>query len=100
VNQERITEVLLAPHVSEKGTIMADKLRQHVFRVSRDAGKLEIKQAVEKLFNVKVESVRVVNTQGKNKAFQRQLGRRSDWKKAYVRLAEGHDITFEGVEKG
>lgn len=100
MNQERITEVLLAPHVSEKSTTIADKLRQHVFRVDRKAGKLEIKKAVEKLFNVKVESVRIVNIQGKNKAFQRQLGRRSDWKKAYVRLAEGHDITFEGGEKG
>ena len=100
MNQERITEVLLAPHVSEKSTIIADKLRQHVFRVDRKAGKLEVKKAVEKLFNVKVESVRIVNTQGKIKAFQRQLGRRSDWKKAYVRLAEGQDITFEGGEKG
>jgi large subunit ribosomal protein L23 len=100
VNQERITQVLLAPHVSEKSTIIADKLRQHVFRVTRGADKLEIKKAVEKLFKVKVESVRIVNIQGKNKAFQRQLGRRSNWKKAYVRLAEGHDISFEGGEKG
>jgi large subunit ribosomal protein L23 len=99
MNQERIAEVLLAPHVSEKGTTIADKLRQHVFRVSRGADKFEIKKAVETLFKVKVESVRTVNTQGKNKSFQRQAGRRSDWKKAYVSLAEGHDITFEGVEK-
>lgn len=100
MNQERITQVLLAPHVSEKSTTIADKLRQHVFRVTRSADKLEVKKAVEKLFNVKVESVRIVNIQGKNKAFQRQLGRRSNWKKAYVRLAEGHDINFEGGEKG
>lgn len=99
MNQERITQVLIAPHVSEKSTSLADKLRQHVFRVAKSADKLEVKKAVEKLFNVKVESVRIVNTQGKNKAFQRQLGRRSNWKKAYVRLAEGHDITFEGGEK-
>jgi large subunit ribosomal protein L23 len=99
VNQERITQVLLAPHVSEKSTSLADKLRQHVFRVARNANKLEVKKAVEKLFSVKVDSVRIVNTQGKNKGQQRQAGRRSDWKKAYVRLAEGHDINFEGAEK-
>jgi large subunit ribosomal protein L23 len=99
VNQERITAVLLAPHVSEKSTVVADTLRQHVFRIDRRAGKLEVKKAVEKLFNVKVESVRIVNVRGKVKAFQRQVGRRSNWKKAYVSLAEGHDITFEGAEK-
>ncbi|HEY3487014.1 MAG TPA: 50S ribosomal protein L23 [Gammaproteobacteria bacterium] len=99
MNQEHITQVLIAPHISEKSTIVADKLRQHVFRVIRSADKLEVRKAVEKLFNVKVESVRIVNTQGKNKSFQRQMGRRQNWKKAYVRLAAGHDINFEGGEK-
>ena len=99
MNQERIAQVLLAPHISEKSTSVADKLRQHVFRILPGANKLEVKKAVEKLFNVKVDSVRILNTQGKNKSFQRQAGRRQNWKKAYVRLAAGHDITFEGGEK-
>ena len=98
MNEERLLQVLVAPHLSEKSTVMADSAGQHVFRVRRDANKREIKQAVEKLFEVKVDSVRVVNIKGKSKSFQRQEGRRKDFKKAYVRLAEGHDISFEGGE--
>lgn len=88
--------VLLAPHVSEKSSRVADKHRQIVLRVRRDATKPVIRQAVEKMFNVKVESVTVSNVKGKRKATGRVQGRRSDWKKAYVRLKEGQDIDFLG----
>ncbi len=96
MNQERLMRVLLAPHVSEKGTRVADLNRQVVFKVRRDATKPEIKKAVEQLFNVQVERVQVLNLRGKRKAFGRVTGRRSDWKKAYVKLKPGHDIDFMG----
>lgn len=91
-------KVLLGPHVSEKSTRVGDLNNQVVFRVARDADKPEIKQAVEHLFEVKVESVNVVNVKGKRKRFGQIAGRRSDWKKAYVRLAPGEDIDFLGNE--
>ncbi|MDQ8037009.1 MAG: 50S ribosomal protein L23 [Pedobacter sp.] len=97
MNQERIYEVLLGPHISEKATVVAEKNRQFVFRVRPDANKLEIKAAVEKLFNVKVESVNTTITKGKSKRFGRSLGRRSDLKKAYVALKEGFDLDFTGA---
>ena len=98
MNQERLLQVVIAPHVSEKATRLADSAQQHVFKVLPSADKLEVKQAIELLFKVKVDSVRLLNNQGKSKRFQQQLGRRKDWKKAYVRLAAGHDIQYEGVE--
>ena len=94
MSQERLLQVLLAPHVSEKTTMIADKHRQVVFKVLRDANKLEIKKAVESLFNVKVESVNTTLVKGKNKRFGRSLGRRQDFKKAYVSLKDGYDIDF------
>ena len=97
MNQERIYQVLLGPHISEKATIVAEKNRQFVFRVRPDANKLEIKKAVEKLFNVQVASVNTTITKGKNKRFGRSLGRRSDIKKAYVALKEGFDLDFSGA---
>jgi large subunit ribosomal protein L23 len=97
MNQERIYQVLLGPHISEKATIVAEKNRQYVFRVRPDANKLEIKKAVEKLFNVQVASVNTTITKGKSKRFGRNLGRRSDIKKAYVALKAGFDIDFTGA---
>ena len=91
-------QVILAPHVSEKSTRVAEKNSQIVFRVRRDASKPVIKQAVEKMFNVQVESVTVTNVKGKEKKFGKTPGRRSDWKKAYVRLKPGQDINFAGLE--
>lgn len=91
-------QVILAPHVSEKTTRVAEKNSQIVFRVRRDASKPVIKQAVEKMFNVQVESVTVTNVKGKEKKFGKTPGRRSDWKKAYVRLKPGQDINFAGIE--
>ena len=98
MNQERLMNVLLEPHVSEKSTIAADKARQVVFKVTPDATKTEIKQAVELLFEVKEDSVQVTNVKGKTKRTQMGVGRRKDWKKAYIRLEEGQDINFVGAE--
>lgn len=97
-NQERLMQVLLGPHVSEKSTMAADQGGQVVFRVRRDATKQEIRRAVELLFEVEVASVSTARIPGKAKRFGLQRGRRQDWKKAYVRLAPGHDIEFLGAE--
>jgi len=94
----QLYQVILAPHVSEKSTRVAEKNSQIVFRVRRDASKPVIKQAVEKMFNVQVESITVTNVKGKEKKFGKTPGRRQDWKKAYVRLKPGQDINFAGVE--
>jgi large subunit ribosomal protein L23 len=94
MNRERLMQVLQSPVVSEKSTIAADTSRQFVFHVAPDATKPEIRKAVELMFDVKVEQVRVVNIKGKEKRFGRFMGRRNDVRKAYVKLAEGHDIDF------
>jgi large subunit ribosomal protein L23 len=93
-NPERLMTVLLAPLVSEKSTMIADKNEQVAFRVAQDATKPEIKAAVELLFKVKVESVQVANVGGKEKRFGRFMGRRRNWKKAYVSLQPGQEINF------
>ena len=90
--------VLLGPHVSEKGARIAEGANQFVFRVRRDASKPEIKAAVELMFEVKVDYVNVVNAAGKQKRFGQRLGRRQDFKKAYVRLAPGQSIDLSGAE--
>jgi large subunit ribosomal protein L23 len=87
-------KVLLSPVVSEKSSVVADANRQYTFRVSTDATKREITKAVEKLFEVEVERVQVVNCKGKTKRFGQLNGKRSDWKKAYARLKPGNDIDF------
>lgn len=97
-NQERLMQVLLGPHVSEKTTAAADGSGQVVFKVRKDASKAEIRRAVELLFEVKVAGVSVVSMPGKAKRFGARTGRRSSWKKAYVRLAPGQDIDFVGGE--
>lgn len=94
MNEERLMAVLRAPHVSEKSTRLADVHRQVAFKVARDARKPEIKRAVERMFNVEVERVQVVNVKGKRKSFARRPGQRPHWKKAYVTLKPGHDIEF------
>ncbi len=98
-SKDRLAGVVIAPHVSEKSARVAADGSQYVFRVRRDATKPEIRAAVEFLFEVKVDAVRVVNQAGKEKRFGRSLGRRSDWKKAYVRLAEGQRIEMGGSER-
>ena len=97
-NAEQLMNVVLAPVVSEKSTRIADKNRQYVFRVADDATKPEIKAAVELLFKTKVDAVTVSNVKGKKKRFGRSMGRRNNWKKAYVRLAEGQEINFAVTE--
>ncbi len=96
--RERLMSIIVGPHLSEKSTTGGERDRQIVFRVRRDSTKDEIRRAVEMLFEVKVEGVQVVNVRGKVKRFGRSLGRRQDWKKAYVSLAEGSDINFMGPE--
>ena len=97
MNQERLMKVLLSPVVSEKAAIAADAARQYAFKVATDATKPEIAAAVELLFDVKVDAVRTVLVKGKRKRFGQIQGRRSDWRKAYVRLQEGQDIDFAGA---
>ena len=100
-SDEKLFHVILAPHISEKSTRLADKNSQMVFEVRTDATKPVIKQAVEKMFNVKVKSVTVMNVAGKSKGKGkggRNVGRRQDWKKAYVRLMPGQDINFAGQQ--
>jgi len=97
-NAEQLMQVLLAPVVSEKSTRVADKNRQYVFRVADNATKPEIKAAVELMFKTKVDGVTVSNVKGKERRFGRMLGRRRNWKKAYVRLAEGQEINFAATE--
>ncbi|MFA5371623.1 MAG: 50S ribosomal protein L23 [Sideroxydans sp.] len=99
-DEERLLNVLRAPQVSEKATFVAEKNGQIIFRVASDATKPEIKAAVEKLFNVTVDSVQVSNVKGKQKRFGRFMGSRKDWKKAYVSLAAGQEINFAASEQG
>ncbi|UAA39295.1 50S ribosomal protein L23 [Paraneptunicella aestuarii] len=97
INEERLLKVILAPHISEKATLSAENNNTVIFKVLKNANKTEIKQAVEKLFEVEVDSVRTVNTKGKVKRHGMRMGKRSDWKKAYVSLKDGHDIDFVGA---
>jgi large subunit ribosomal protein L23 len=97
---ERLMMVLLAPVVSEKSTFIGEKRNQYVFHVAHDATKPEIKAAVELMFKTRVKSVSVVNVRGKEKRFGRFMGRRNNWKKAYVALQPGQEISFaEGEMK-
>lgn len=95
LQESNLAKVLLAPVVSEKSTIAAEESNRFVFKVQKEATKLEIKKAIELMFDVKVEAVQVLNVKGKIKRFGRHsLGKRSDWKKAYVKLKSGYDIDF------
>jgi len=94
MNQERVFQVLVAPHVSEKAAILADQSNQYVFRVALDATKAEIRKSVEQLFKVKVEDVRTLKVKGKVKRNRYGYSTKPAWKKAYVRLAQGQDIDF------
>lgn len=95
-NQERLMQVLRAPLISEKSTIVSDESNQVVFEVARDANKAEVKKAVETLFKVKVTNVTTLNVKGKTKRFRGQAGKRAAWKKAYVSLAKGEELDFLG----
>ena len=97
MNQERLTKVILAPVVSEKSNMLAEKCNQMTFKVLPNATKQEIKAAVELLFGVQIASVTTVTTKGKTKRFGRTVGRRSDVKKAYVSLVEGQELDLESA---
>ena len=99
-SQERLMNVLQAPQISEKATYVAEKHEQVIFRVDSSATKPEIKAAVELMFKVDVESVQVALVKGKQKRFGKFMGRRKDWKKAYVCLAPGQKINFSESEQG
>ncbi|PID51522.1 MAG: 50S ribosomal protein L23 [Pasteurellales bacterium] len=96
MKEARLLKVLRAPHISEKATNNAENNNAMVFKVALDANKAEIKTAVEQLFEVKVDSVRTVVVKGKTKRRGAKMGRRSDWKKAYVTLADGQELDFAG----
>jgi large subunit ribosomal protein L23 len=96
MNEERLLQIILAPHMSEKAAIAADKRREYVFEVSADATKPEVKAAVEALFKTQVDSVRVLNVKTKPKRFGQIMGKSKKWKKAYVTLQKGQEISFAG----
>ncbi len=99
MNEERLYTVLVEPHISEKATVIGDLSNQYVFKVAVDATKREIKEAVERLFSVDVVSVSTLNVKGKVKRnFRGGVSRFKNWKKAYVRVAEGQDIDFMAAE--
>ena len=98
MKEERLLQVILAPVISEKATMLADKREQVIFRVATNATKPEIKAAVELLFKVQVKDVNVANVKGKSKRFGRFMGKRTDWKKAYVALKPGQELNFAAGE--
>ncbi len=98
MNQERVFQVLVGPHVSEKAAIAADENNQFVFKVAVDATKAEIKKSVEQLFKVKVDNVRTLKVKGKVKRNRFGYSTKPTWKKAYVRLEHGQEIDFAAVE--
>jgi large subunit ribosomal protein L23 len=94
MNYNQLVDILNAPIVSEKSTIAAEKEKRFVFKIKKQATKQQVKEAVETLFKVEVESVNTLNIKGKKKRHGKILGQKSDWKKAYVKLKPGHDINF------
>jgi large subunit ribosomal protein L23 len=97
VNQERVFQILLGPHMSEKAAIAAEDANQYVFKVALDATKIEIKTSVEQLFKVKVDNVRTLRVKGKSKRNRFGMSTKPTWKKAYVRLEQGQDIDFAAL---
>ncbi len=93
---DRATKIIMASRLSEKSTrVQVD--RQYVFQVCNRATKNEITQAINQLFNVDVESVRVINMKGKKRSFKNIAGRLNNWKKAYITIKEGQSINFSGI---
>ena len=97
INKYQLAGVIEAPIISEKSTNAAEKNRQFVFKVQKQSTKKQVKNAVEIMFGVEVDSVQVLNVKGKQKKVGRTMGQRSDWKKAYVKLKSGHDIEFSAA---
>ena len=100
MNKEKYYKTLLSPHVTEKASMRLGENAQTVFKVAKDAKKIDIKKAIEDLFNTKVDSVRVINMKGKSRRTRNGIGKKNDWKKAYVTLATGEEIDFSmGTEE-
>ena len=97
MNEYDLAGILLTPLVSEKSVRIGEKENRYVLKVQKKATKLQIKKAVEAMLNVEVESVQTLNLKGKSKRFGRTMGKRPDWKKAYVRLKPGHEIDFSSL---
>lgn len=97
LNSYLLASVLESPIISEKSTTAAENFNQFVFKVKKNATKKQVKSAVELMFNVEVDSVHVLNVKGKIKRAGKTMGKRSDWKKAYVKLKSGHDIEFSAA---
>ena len=98
MNQERMYTILLEPHISEKVSVLGDKVNQYAFKVAKDATKGEIREAVQTLFNVKVNKVTTANVKGKVKRNARGETRKKNWKKAYITVAAGQEIDYMVVE--
>lgn len=98
MNPERLFTVLREPHISEKVSILGDLVNQYAFKVSTDATKAEIREAVETLFKVDVKKVTTANVKGKVKRSARGETRKKNWKKAYITVAEGQEIDFMVVD--
>lgn len=98
MNQERLFQVLVGPHISEKAAIVADASNQYVFKVAVDATKSEVKKSVEQLFKVKVSDVNTLRVKGKVKRNKHGFSTKPTWKKAYVRLEQGQEIDFATAE--
>lgn len=97
MNQERVFQILMGPHVSEKAAVVADTNNQYVFKVALDATKAEIKHSVEQLFKVAVDDVKTLRVKGKSKRNRFGMTTKPTWKKAYVRLAQGQEIDFATI---
>lgn len=97
LNNYQLANVLQAPIISEKSTNAAEQNKRFAFKVIKQATKKQVKDAVEIMFSVEVDTVNILNVKGKQKRFGRTLGQRSDWKKAYVKLKPGHDIDFSAA---
>ena len=97
MNQERVFQILMGPHVSEKAAVVAATNNQYVFKVALDAKKAEIKQSVEQLFKVAVDDVKTLRVKGKSKRNRFGMTTKPTWKKAYVRLAQGQEIDFATI---
>ena len=98
IRHDQIRSVIISPHISEKTTGLSEKNQQITFKVRSDSNKTQIKKAVEKLFDVKVSSVKTLAVKGKTKRTGMRLGKTKSWKKAYITLAEGQDIDFMGAD--
>jgi len=98
IRHDQLRTVLIAPHVSEKSTLLSQNSGQIAFKVRADSNKKQIKKAVEEMFKVKVSSVKTISVKGKKKRMGMRQGKTKDWKKAYIKLEEGQNLDFMNTE--